>query len=1569
MAPTRRQLKVTLSWVLSDSDTDCQQYLEAYQLFLAEQATLIDREATVEFSNVYQRPTKGLYEEPLLNIDCVVEWPGYDWFGLSSKYDQVGRAWCEEGRKRCNLLKCWGRARRGMIQWMFLSPAEAFPQGTHPVDRDVGLLSVSFGTLVHMDTFVEHHIFSGCLKNGHRNYRTQATFQHDQRMAHIDLHLNHLGECDEPLSEYRFLLPYANILKVLMNEKARFVELYLHLKIPAMLMGEMVDTTGRSSAANGGGAQGPRWERHLKVGCKCLKNVVRTSSLCGGLILKLVARDATVARRVIGRLTQRCPHTTLFGYAPVRTFVSDRSAHRWADIVQKRCESMQKLLPFPCAYAFKAVLHITFDVLDQMLVMPERVFDALMLHLEEMGNEQPSTCERALSHIVSSIDAGNIVNFAHAFSAGCAVFHGAKPPQLARGTCLVRSVFITPGRLILRPAQVHFENRVLREFNSEYAIRASFRDDNLDKLSFTLNLHSCRDVLLDAVVGRFMREGMSVGSRKFKFLASSTSQLRDHGTWMYAVDEQHNTASTIRSWMGEFEGIRNVAKRMARMGQCFSSTEQAVRVEPCHVEDVPDLVGGSHPISKKPYVFSDGVGMMSMPLAAEVYDMMKLKDCPSAIQIRYAGAKGMLCVNPELPMRKLLCLRPSMRKFPCSSSEYLEVIKVSAPRSVTLNRPLITILEQLGVQEQVFMRLQETMILEFTDALVTESSAVGVLSSWSKLPLPYQDLSKAGFQLTLDPFFRSLLLAVYRNAVAGLRYKTRIALPVDKARNMLGVVDTTNTLQYGQVFVQCTEMGCPPDQPPRRQVVTGTVLVTKCPCLHPGDVRKFEAIDVPRLRHVVDCIVFPGQGPRPHPDEMAGSDLDGDEYVVIWMDCLFFPGENQEPMTFSDRHPETEPNDITIDDMIKFVCNYIKNDSIGILSNAHLAWADQELEGIFSARCLSIAEKISVCLDFAKNGRTAFLRREERPLIYPDFMEKGTHKTTYRSNRALGLLYRTCRSLEAAIGNLGHRHVEGGRCRALVVPGWEEYRDSAQSALTEYNANLRRILNQYGISSEGEVMACMVNTFDTYHTAQSDKLNMEDLVEKMTKFLTETTRTIFFSELLDELDAHHVTDEQERMARRHRKASAWYMVTYGPQAESGFFSFPWCIADVLIEILRNSDPRDREWHSNILYRKIDDVIENNDELAVLDNNSPSGVDVVETTYQIIEKWLREETMVGEQEPSAQRKPNLCPHCLRSVFAEFVGSEKLVSLPGKLVMRKRHTMMLSAESSNAHRLALTESEQPTAKHNGVAEQNGERGDQGSTLPNGGGSGEPDASTGIDKRGPTNNPRKAVDVSTCEDETPLGGIWGDLPPDSPSPEPPVKGSADRKASEGSTSVGAMVVSFLRWCLEQEKLPREECPLDECAGGGCGSQTHRLPMVALRAFSSLAVSLDPCHVALPCDPALHEPYQAITERDPVRIQLANPAMYEKFKGNLDEVRQLLMRWTGVQDVHIQWQDEANNREFITVTSTGRDWQIWFLEELLLQKWLPQAIECGSLDRFLKEEGHTTTSRWTTRIVASSH
>ena len=47
-------------------------------------------------------------------------------------------------------------------------------------------------------------------------------------------------------------------------------------------------------------------------------------------------------------------------------------------------------------------------------------------------------------------------------------------------------------------------------------------------------------------------------------------------------------------------------------------------------------------------------------------------------------------------------------------------------------------------------------------------------------------------------------------------------------------------------------------------IVTGKVVVTKNPCLHPGDIRVLEAVYDVGLeeKNMVDCLVFPQKGPR-----------------------------------------------------------------------------------------------------------------------------------------------------------------------------------------------------------------------------------------------------------------------------------------------------------------------------------------------------------------------------------------------------------------------------------------------------------------------------------------------------------------------------------------------------------------------------------------------------------------------------------------------------------------------------------------------------------------------------------
>lgn len=91
----------------------------------------------------------------------------------------------------------------------------------------------------------------------------------------------------------------------------------------------------------------------------------------------------------------------------------------------------------------------------------------------------------------------------------------------------------------------------------------------------------------------------------------------------------------------------------------------------------------------------------------------------------------------------------------------------------------------------------------------------------------------------------------------------------------MGVVDETDSLDYGQVFIQLRQLDGSPQVLHSRQV-----LITRNPAHFAGDMRKLEAVDCPKLRHLYDCVVFPCKGARPHANEMSGGDTDGDEVIL-----------------------------------------------------------------------------------------------------------------------------------------------------------------------------------------------------------------------------------------------------------------------------------------------------------------------------------------------------------------------------------------------------------------------------------------------------------------------------------------------------------------------------------------------------------------------------------------------------------------------------------------------------------------------------------------------------------------
>jgi RNA-dependent RNA polymerase len=113
------------------------------------------------------------------------------------------------------------------------------------------------------------------------------------------------------------------------------------------------------------------------------------------------------------------------------------------------------------------------------------------------------------------------------------------------------------------------------------------------------------------------------------------------------------------------------------------------------------------------------------------------------------------------------------------------------------------------------------------------------------------------------------------------------------------------------------------------------------------DVNVAQAVDKPALSHLRNVIVFPQVGPRPHPNELSGSDLDGDIYFVTWNPDLLPPlnRRNPEPGSYPTVVPkEKAPGElVTSEDLVDFFVDFAKNDNLGIIANMHLAIAGELL--------------------------------------------------------------------------------------------------------------------------------------------------------------------------------------------------------------------------------------------------------------------------------------------------------------------------------------------------------------------------------------------------------------------------------------------------------------------------------------------------------------------------------------------------------------------------------------------------------------------------------------------------
>ncbi|KAG6434353.1 hypothetical protein SASPL_105983 [Salvia splendens] len=429
-------------------------------------------------------------------------------------------------------------------------------------------------------------------------------------------------------------------------------------------------------------------------------------------------------------------------------------------------------------------------------------------------------------------------------------FKKLKSPVVDADVVHIHKVQVTPTKVYFHGPEVNVSNRVLRNFHDhiDNFLRVSFVEEDWSKM-YASDLsprgaggdESTRTKLYDRILST-LRNGITIGSKKFEFLAFSSKTL------------------TV---------AQNEVKK---------------------IPDVELVRDGTT------YIFSDGIGKISVDFARRVAIKCGLRsNIPSAFQIRYGGYEGVVAVDPTSSVK--MSLRPSMLKYQSDDTK-LNVLGWSKYQPCFLNRQIITLLSTLGVADHVFEKKQSEAVARLNDIIVDPFKALEALDLMSLGENTYilKEMLKCGYKPDEEPFLAMMLQTLRSSQLLDLRTKSRIF--IRQARNMMGCLDETATLEYGQVFVQFSsaeqrrfyeESIDEYSSTDHNYVVKGKVAVAKNPCLHPGDLRVLEAIDVPALHHMVNCIVFPHKGMRgrkKHVDGLETTIQQRRGFEIVWFSSL-----------------------------------------------------------------------------------------------------------------------------------------------------------------------------------------------------------------------------------------------------------------------------------------------------------------------------------------------------------------------------------------------------------------------------------------------------------------------------------------------------------------------------------------------------------------------------------------------------------------------------------------------------------------------------------------------------------
>lgn len=727
---------------------------------------------------------------------------------------------------------------------------------------------------------------------------------------------------------------------------------------------------------------------------------------------------------------------------------------------------------------------------------------------------------------------------------------------------MVYKVQVTPARVTLLGPEAEAKNRILRKFPHHigYFARVQFCEEDGQDIFFNTK------VSFDEVWKRFKKvllSGIHIAGREYKFLGFSHSSLRAHSVWFMAPFVDHNgnlqTYFSVIKELGNFDKIFSPPRCAARIGQAFSETPFSVDLQELGVDVqlIPDVKSrdGSR-------VFSDGVGTLSRPLMEAIQIALpNNRDTTTCFQIRWGGAKGMLALDDTLD-GMVMRVRESMVKFESQDIRNLEICDMgNKPIPLVLNRQMIKILEDMGVVEEWFTRVQNHELDRLRTITAHVHNTVIFLKRQKiaeqiNFPKLIRRLDKLGIDYRKDAFLCSVVETVVLKEVRLLKHKARI--PVENGVTLFGIMDEFGFLQEDEIYFtfEKKKLHGKHDTVIHDQLV----LVTRSPALHPGDIQIRRAVVPPPghpLRSLSNCVVFSQKGGRDLPSQLSGGDLDGDIYNIIW-DKLAVDSCSREfaPADYPRVNPLDIGRPVNREDMTNFFVEFMATDQLGVIAIKHMILADMKEAGTVDGDCKVLAEMHSTGVDYSKSGIPIDMNklRDLTPTrVRPDFLapatpaniidrteilfestkpafmeeeededdESGPKHKWYKSEKILGKLYRAIDEKKIWRQDI-HKNVKRqsvsvwdqllqyikAQCKELEGVNWqaaqdearrirEAYDDAIWSATMDYSDNFTKGLTELEVFT-----GCIYNNTGVQTRRQRDKsVRLRDEFNRIAKWV------------------------------------------------------------------------------------------------------------------------------------------------------------------------------------------------------------------------------------------------------------------------------------------------------------------------------------------------------------------------------------------------------------------------------------------------------------------------------------